>query len=205
MDLNDYLTLAIALASLIISGVTYGAAVRQNRAQATFELLGRIRDLQRGFSVHEGHSARSDTLAYWERQRDDVSPAAAAYMALLDALDFMGSAYRRNLVNRGMVHDALRNTLRRADLVDSESIARLRVAAQVPTVYRDLEHLIVCCRRATVIERLTFRGGLNARSSADATPPAHTEPSPAAALGTGGHPHGSSADHAPTGKEVLRP
>jgi len=167
MNLNDYVTLAVALASLLVSAVTYGAAIRQNRAQATFDLMGRIRELQRGFSVHEGQLARADALEYWERKRDDVTDAAAAYLSLLDALDFLGAAYRRNLVHRGMVHDALRNTLRRPDFIDIESIGRLRVACQVPTIYADLEHMIVCFKRVTLSERIPFRGGRIARSKAN--------------------------------------
>ena len=179
---NETLTLVVAAAGALIALVTAGisysqlrVSIRQSRHQATFEHLGRVRKLLREISGIDPAAARTEALAFYTGEATELSKTAQDYLNLLDEWDLLGVAYKHKLVNRKMVLEALRNTLRNPHTVGSDFIAKVKEAQKNTGVYQDLEYLIGCCARQTFRERLTavrrvFHGRSKAAEPLASTP-----------------------------------
>lgn len=159
---NDQLTLAIAAGSALISLVSVGITLAQLRAgvhlarhQATFDHLGRVRKLLRDVSIHDPVSAREAALAFWNHEAAELPPNARAYLDLLDEWDLLGVAFREKRVDRKLVLESLRYTFRDSHNINRGFILQTQKRFLNPRMYADLDYLIQCCLRPTLLERLT--------------------------------------------------
>lgn len=156
LSTNETLTLSIALIAAAISFWQLRVGVRQSKHQATFEHLGRVRDLLREASRISPSQARDDVMAFYRHQVEEFSDGALLYLRLLDALDLLGIAYKHNLVNRVIVRESLRDMLRDEHSISREYIRSLRHTLGSDDIYADLEYLTECCIRPPLRERLSF-------------------------------------------------
>jgi hypothetical protein len=170
---NERFTLIVAAVGVVISLVTAGitalqlrTSVRQARHAATFEHLNAVRDLLRKVFAVDPKQARQEALAYYKHEAAEPTLGARAYLELLDAWDLLGIAYMHKLVDRRIVLEALRNTLRDSHTVSREFIGQMQEVCG-PATYKDLDRLIACCLRPDFRERITTRGEkLHARLNA---------------------------------------
>lgn len=162
---NEILTLTVAATGVLISVVAVVisyrqllTSVRQSRHQATFEHLGRVRKLLRELSGIDPEAARAAALAYYNHEIDELPQSAKDYLDLLDEWDLLGVAYKHKQIDRKIVLDQLRNTLRDPHHVNRDFIREIKQALANPRVYQDLDLLIRCCVRPTLFEWITAKG-----------------------------------------------
>ena len=158
---NENLSLTVAVGSAAISMVSLAVAmlqlragVRQARHQATFEHLGRVRGLLGRVSGIDPVQARQGALNFYAHRLEKMPEHAQLYLELLTEWDLLGVAFQEKQVDRKIVLRSLRHTLRSSHNVSRDFINELKEALQNPEIYTDLDHLIACCARPTVRERL---------------------------------------------------
>lgn len=143
------ITGAAATGAIVAAGVAIWQAriaAKASEMQMTFAHLRAVTTALNVVRPCNPKVCRDDILAFYKPDDTPLSDDAQKYLDLLNELDLLGLAFRLKAVNCDAVLQYVKGHLVKPDTVPLDFINKLRVAAEDPTTYEDLYHLITTAR-----------------------------------------------------------
>lgn len=121
--------------------------IGQARQQATFAHIRHVAEELHALRGRDARPLRTEILAFYHREVDELSVDAARYLVFLDSVELLSLAYKHAIVDTGLVLEYFTNLLGDAYTFSEAFIDELRKARLDPTIYEHTIHLRTEARR----------------------------------------------------------